>query len=347
MKKITSLFLICIACLSIEAQISQGITSRCNYFRSGDKLTKQQVEYKDPGPYGKNILWDFSMLNSIDEKYQLNYFNSTVDDSTHIVGMEHLTRYHYELKNDTLWMTNYENRTTQMTFDKPEAQLRYPFRYGDSLHTTFTGTGIYCQKINLTAKGETSVTVDATGFIITPTKDTLNNVLRVKRFRNYTRTGVDSVRMQLETFTWYAQGYRYPVFETVKSVILRGDSASESFTTAFYYPIDDLQNLAPDPANENVSSGDAANIYSVFTEVRLMPNPVVDNLNVNFKLTRPAKVWFTVHNNTGVPLCQTSPENLEEGYHNTSIKMSNLITGVYSIYVHVDDRVMRLNVLKK
>jgi hypothetical protein len=73
----------------------------------------------------------------------------------------------------------------------------------------------------------------------------------------------------------------------------------------------------------------------------------VDNLYINFKLTRPAKVWFTVHNNIGVSMYQTSPQNLSEGYNSTTVDMNGLITGVYSLYVHVDDMVMRLNVVKK
>jgi hypothetical protein len=130
-------------------------------------------------------------------------------------------------------------------------------------------------------------------------------------------------------------------------MVLRGDSTTESFSTSFYYPISDLQNLAPDPANDNIKPDKAADITSVFTEAQLMPNPVLTDLTITYKLTRAAKVWFTVHNNTGIGLCQTAPQNLSEGYNSTTVPMGNLITGVYSLYVHVDDMVMRLNVMKK
>jgi hypothetical protein len=345
MKQI-SFFIAFLAVTSLSAQNS-GLTSVRNYFRGGDKLTKQQVEFKDPGSSGKDIEWDFSMLNSIDEKYGLAYFGIAEGDTAHIIGTEHDTHYYYQLKNDTLLLVGYDNRTTQMNFDRPEAQLCYPFRYGDSLRTTFSGKGQYCQKVDLVAQGETTATVDATGMIITPTKDTINNVLRVKRLRSYTQIGVDSVRMQLETYSWYAQGYRYPVFETVKSMILRGDSTTESFSTSFYYPIEDMRNLPPDPANENIASDKSTNIYSIFTEARLMPNPVTDNLYINYKLTRAARVWFTVHNNIGIPLCQTAPQDLSEGYQSATINMGNLITGTYSLYVHVDDMVMRQMIIKR
>ena len=305
------------------------------------------MEYKDPGPSGKKITWDFSMLNTINDKYKLFYFLKIKGDTTRVVGREHETTYRYQLKNDTLWLTDYENRLTRMTFNQAEAQLRFPFRYGDSLRSTFDGKGLYCQKVDLKAKGTTTVTVDATGLLITPTNDTLKNVLRVKRLRDYNEIGVDSVRMQLTSYSWYMPGIRYPVFETIKSVILRGDSVSENFGTSFYSPINDLKSLAPDPANETIKPDNLAIINFVFTEVQLMPNPVQDNLYINYKLTRPAKVWFTVHNNVGIPLCQTTPENHQEGFNSSNILMSTLITGVYSLYVHVDEMVMRLNVVKK
>jgi hypothetical protein len=116
MKKKSILILFCFICLISATLYSQKLTDSRNYFRSGDKLTKQQVEYKDPGPAGKQIEWDFSMLNSIDDKYQLDYFSPTEGDTAHIIGAEHSTRYHYELRNDTLWMTSYENRTTRIEF---------------------------------------------------------------------------------------------------------------------------------------------------------------------------------------------------------------------------------------
>lgn len=35
------------------------LTSSLNMFRAGDVISKQQVEYKDPGRSGQNVLWDF------------------------------------------------------------------------------------------------------------------------------------------------------------------------------------------------------------------------------------------------------------------------------------------------
>ena len=46
--------------------------------RAGDVISKQQVEYKDPGRSSKNVLWDFSQLDPvnrvvIDQNGQVQY----------------------------------------------------------------------------------------------------------------------------------------------------------------------------------------------------------------------------------------------------------------------------------
>jgi hypothetical protein len=101
MKKNLLLILFCFACLFNQALFSQKLTDSRNYFRSGDKLTKQQVEYKDPGPAGKQIEWDFSMLNSIDDQYQLAYFNPTEGDTAHTCRAGYV---HYNKKRACLSM---------------------------------------------------------------------------------------------------------------------------------------------------------------------------------------------------------------------------------------------------
>ena len=342
MKQILLYFL----CLLQFGTTAQTLTARRNTYRPGDKLIKQQIAYIEPGIDGKDILWNFSKVTPLNEKYHLLYLRLTKTDSIHFIGLEHDTRYRYTQTQDTLFLTGYDNRTTYMRFSKPEAQLRFPFQYGDSLVSHFEVEGIYCNKVKLVANGKTAAYADATGAIITPDNDTLKHVLRVKRIRNYTQIGVDSVTLDLITYSWYARGYRYPVFESVKSFTHKKDSTAMYFNTSFYYAIEHSKNLRTDKANEKQQE-DPTDVAAVFTEAQLMPNPVTDNLYINYKLTRDARVWFTVHNNIGIPLCQTTSENQAEGYHTSTIRMNSLITGVYSLYVHVDDKVLRMNVIKK
>ena len=327
-------------CASITCQTTNTITAERNAYRPGDLIVKQQVEFKDPGPSGRGINWDFSMLNPVNEEYKIRYMLRTKTDSTHIVANEHQTSYRYLLANDTVWLYEYQNRTTKMTFTKPEAQLKFPFKYGDSLKSEFEAEGNYCEKVNLIAQGKTYTTMDGTGKLITPTHQTLQNVVRVRRVRDYNEIGIDSASLKLEVYSWYVAGFRYPVFETFITYIQKADSIYEDFKTSFYYPIENPENQY---ANDYIIS----RIEKVFTEGSYQPNPVISDLNISFKLTREAKVWFTLHTNIGIPVCQTQVRNRSDGFNNTTINMSNLTTGTYSLYVHVDDMVMKQVIIKK
>lgn len=69
MKKIRLMLIsICFPCL-----LYSQINKEHNRIRQGDKLVKYQVEYKDPGKAGENIVWDFSSLKTINEEYTVNY----------------------------------------------------------------------------------------------------------------------------------------------------------------------------------------------------------------------------------------------------------------------------------
>jgi len=357
MKKLTLFFSTLLIILSLQAQNSQKLTTKRNAYLAADQLVKQQVEFKDPGSSGKGLNWDFSNIKTINEGYTLNYFIPDSTTMTRLCGQEHNTRYYFRQQQDSLQAVGYENSTTYMQYTAPELRMHFPFTYGDTLFSSFVGVGEYCHRLPLAVKGYTRIMADAEGDLKLPGFETVKKALRVRTLRHYTETGKDSVEMTLDTYSWYAAGIRYPVFESIKTMLNKkgdkkdqnGESMNDTtvFSTSFYYPPElqtsQVQTDSIPVENQDALTGAAA----VFTEAQLMPNPVVDNLYITYKLTRPAKVWFTVHNNTGIPLCQTSPQNLSEGSQNSTVRMTNLITGVYSLYVHVDDMVMRLNVIKK
>jgi len=160
------------------------------------------MEYANPGAAGKHITWDFHSVRPVNDAYGLLY-KSLSADTSRIEGIEHRTIYRYSIRNDSLLHTGYENTTTYMEYSQPELQMKYPFHYGDSIRSHFKGTGEYCHRIPLEVEGNTVVTADAIGTLYTPLGEEIKNVLRVKRVRDYTETGVDSVRMQLEVYSWY------------------------------------------------------------------------------------------------------------------------------------------------
>lgn len=130
---------------------------------------------------------------------------------------------------------------------------------------------------------------------------------------------------------------------TFSNITLPETSDSVSYFT-FGYNTDDVNSsLSSDSQNNTSLTGAAA----VFTNASWLPNPVEDNLYIDYTLARNATIWFTVHQNGGIPLCQTPPTQKTAGANQTIIPMSHLITGTYTVYVHVDNMLLTETVIKK
>ena len=135
--------------ISLFAQHS--LQGKYNMFRPGDEIIKQQVEYKDPGRSGENVLWDFGKLTSINDSYTLDY--SLSRDSMMIVGTEHRTMYYYSLTGDSLLCHGYENPTTLVINEQPELLLKFPVHYGNSTFSYYNGNGKYCDRLKISTMG--------------------------------------------------------------------------------------------------------------------------------------------------------------------------------------------------
>ena len=211
---------------------------RSQDIQAGDSLYKYQVEYKDPGSNGRQLEWDFSHLQLINDNYLIKYFYPDKNDTSLICGMEHRTRYYYRQRNDSLWASGFENYTTKIDYIVPELKLIYPFVYGDTLFSHFDGKGKYSNMLDINVKGNTRVKADAEGILKLPELTT--RALRVHTQRYYSEaktkrgnrvvknpkidslrntTNGDTLRITLDTYSWYVKDIRYPVFESIKTTI--------------------------------------------------------------------------------------------------------------------------------
>lgn len=349
MKK-SLLLILGIYCFFLHAQIPFKLETFEHSFLPNDSLYKYQVVYKDPGGSGQKQIWDFSNLKIIDKNYKVKYFRPDKKDTTEICCLEHRTRYYYRCKSDSLWSLGFENYTTTMNYTKPELKLKYPFTYGETLQSTFEGKGMYSNLFALSVKGYTFIKADGEGELKLPEEKKIKNALRLHTIRHYSEIGRDSIEMTLDTYTWYTKDVRYPVFETVKTTLHKVNKDNLVFYTSFYYsPEEHKLEKASDEELADLDSFDdsKSEIEKVITELFMIPNPVVNNLNIEYKLSRKADVWFAVHNNIGIPMCMTSPKALNEGQYAESIRMGHLSRGTYIVYVHVDNMVLKRVVVKK
>jgi|GEM_PF-1765716 len=177
------LIFLCIGTLFSQTSLKRSLQG----MRSGDSYYKQQIEYKNPGRRGQNVVWNFSKLKTIDEKYGVSYVepNRKSKDTSFVRCVEHNTMYKYGFKGDSLLMLGFENSGSKLTYSDPELSLVFPFTLGDSIVDRYKGTGRYMNTILSQADGYLTTIADAEGTLILPDGDTLLNVLRIRSERCY------------------------------------------------------------------------------------------------------------------------------------------------------------------
>ncbi|GHT74120.1 hypothetical protein AGMMS50262_06470 [Bacteroidia bacterium] len=357
------------------------LRSELNMFRAGDILYKQQVEYKDPGRTGASVLWDFSQLNVVNDEYELRYF---AGEQEGITGMEHLTLYHYSLRNDSLLLLGFENQTTQLKNRQPELLLHFPVNYGDTAGSYFYGHGKYGNRLELDEMGTIATAADSYGMMILPSKDTLKQVLRTRTLKVIAeesrpigeeyyykdtaaiqlpadsidfRLATDSVLFVVETFRWYEKGYRYPVFETVRSWEQHRDSLDHEFlATAFFYPPQEQYFLSEDEANSAVLEAmEEEAITDTIVDPwagltwNIFPNPVKNSdLSVEIYLPKNANnVHVQLRNPMGLIVSNKDLGFFAEGTHAFGVDTWTLPVGNYILDIWLDEKLISEIILKR
>lgn len=384
MKRMASLLTgICACILPAFGQL----TVEHNHFRAGDVLFKQQVEYVDPGEAGADRLWNFSNLKTINDEYTLEYAlpplegdsiyilgdrrykKNDVKENELIVGTEHHTMYYYHLKDDTLLQNGHENPSVVLAYTSPIAILHFPLNYAQTVSSQYRSKGLYSRTESIRTEGTVTVEADAFGKMILPSADTLDLVLRVKTLQTIAdspkeggdTTGIKDAGKQLEIYRWYCKGYRYPVFETIRS-ILPADS-SVLFATAFFFPPQDHLYLDTDSANlallDQLWDLDKKSIAHPETEqtemlhlkdiltCQLYPNPVSSILHIKYELAQDATVNFQLFTIEGVLLKSITPKQRTAGTYSETLDCSSLATRNYVLRITANDLVANEVIIKK
>lgn len=365
---------------------SQPIAEKTsNMFRPGDKLIKQQVEYKEPGESGENVLWDFSRQESINDYYELAYFSE--DNDSTIIGCEHRTMYRYKISGDSLFCLGYENPTTRMNFVRPELLIIFPFHYQSRSHDYFYGTGEYSRRLGVILQGSLTSYADAYGSMVIPEGDTLKNVLRVRSVKSITekmkssrwrkafkdtiviqtdtidyRLANDSILIELETYKWYAEGYRYPVFETIQSTVYRHKIPAETFNTSFYYtPIEQYYGLDEDPENagKKEQAQEKTNRKGKSKDKKTDPTPGSSNIQytinqnknknsieLDYQLLDEAEVEIMLFDMQGRLLEKHPKRKQAPGSYQVSISVVEYGRGEYLLHLKINEEIIAAKIAK-
>ena len=388
MKSLLSLLFASVLSFQLSAQAT--LNSSCNLPRSGDHLVKQQVDYKAPGGKGVGVVWDFSDQTPLNDHYELNYRSLDAHSDT-LVGTEHRTMYYYYLRGDSLYSLGYENPTTLITYRKPETLLVFPFIYGRTFTDYFEGTGSYCSRLDIHVQGKSQVTADASGMLVLPGGDTLRHVLRVHHRKRMVESmepftpgsslradtvpfvldrdsidwylANDSSSLQVDTWRWYAEGYRYPVFESVEGSVCRQGSESPYFATSFYYPPhEQYYALDDDSDNRERRDGFVEKEYSVsngngedgngkdYSDERISYGISIDaqgELKIDYLLNESADVLIGLYDLQGRQLSDVRRQEKPVGRYTETLSLAGFPDGEYLLRLVVGGKTYGEKVLKR
>ena len=362
--KLKKNILLLICCIQILTGKSQNILNgSTSLFRPGDIIAKQELQYKAPGPAGKDVIWDFRELIHLGSEYT-ECFIGKIDSSLICLGGDN--GYKYKFSGDSLFCIGYQTPTLHIDYLLPELRQIYPTVYKDSIHTFYYGEGVYSQMLPITVYGEITHVADAEGTLLLPDGDSLKNVLRIRstahigqQMSAFTsiyangdtshysidsllhRLQNDKVTWEVTTYQWYAPGYRYPLFETVQNKIIDSSGSRSHFNRSYYFPSVDQNYLSEDASNQEIRTN------LILQEERLRSKHApgkregIGNenhtynysiganqiLHVNYLLVETSTVEFYLYSPNGATLWHKHLTDLPSGAHTVDYDLSPLIPG--------------------
>lgn len=328
---------------------AQVLTAEHHRPNRTDSMSVYKLPFVQVSDTGRHCVWDFSNISTANAgMVNVDFYGlSTADTTLFGLHREHTNSY-YRYAMDTLWMTGYENARARVHFSPSLPFLRFPFAYGDSLRSDFTGEGQYCHLLPLHVQGSTLTHADASGRLLLPDM-TIDSTLRIHS-RMYYQVNADSSHICIERYLWFSPRYHYPLWETrlVQSV---KDTATTMYAASYYAPqepewtdedITEPRRDLLESQEENMEEEE----QGILMDVAYLPNPVYTHLQVNYTLVRSAQVYISLHYNGGMTAYQSSLHREDEGAHSVSINMSGMPMGTYVVYIHADDTIVSGNIIK-
>jgi hypothetical protein len=346
--------------------LSQNILrSALNHPRTGDRLLKEQVHYQKPGDPGLNRTWDFSRIETGND-YPVEYFSR---NDYSLISAESRGLVMYDLSGDSLWMRGYENPNNLVHYLQPALVLKYPVVYGVEFESVYRGRGKHDDRMESAVTGTVHTQANAVGKLILP-GDTLENTIRIHIRRTETgyykplspRFDIDRPvnetdlaeglgwkdLITTDTYRWYEEGYRYPVFETVESFRTIDGKNYPLRTESYLYRPDEQSELRADNANQTVRAerqkAKKTGHESPVLSFDGYPNPVRNFLNVEISLAESCPVQLSLHDLSGKELYRLNTESTAN--YRGSIDMSAWTPGNYLLKISAGGETQTKKVVK-
>jgi len=177
----------------------------------------------------------------------------------------------------------------------------------------------------------------------------------------------DSVYMQVETYRWYADGYRYPIFETVESITYKNQKTFKHFNTAFLYSpnkhsyldrdsinaarLDNLQKVDEELMSNNTSAIKDHSSENNFDRDLISYNVYIDkennNISIEYNLKKQAEVKMSLYDMQGRLLASYPKTSHPEGFYQEAITLGVYTLGEYLLQIIVNDIVYGEKIIKQ
>ncbi len=293
-----------------------------------------------PIEFSYDSVWD--LRNVKDSLYSDVYLATNQQDTNKRSVSIGRSKYHFLLINDSLYCQGYENATTFMDYHTPLLMFTLPMEVGQHYGNVYSGVGEYCHLLPIKVAGAAETIICAKGTLLLPDSK-IDSVYQVLITQDFIESAIDTTHFISKLFMWISPHYSYPLLEHKEiSAIVSNDTISHRFT--YYYAVEG------DTINPEQEKVEEAPIHVVdsgaLSNVRFLPNPVVDNLIIAYNLTRTAKIHFSLHTMSGLPLYSTQPKHKSAGEYIQQIEMAHLAHGDYVLYIYADDIVLSETIIK-
>lgn len=336
---------------------AQQLNHQRNHYREGDILEKRQFTVDGFSLQGENGVWSLEGMELARKTFRAEY---TIEKGT-LMKIERGNRTYYRQTDDTIQIVGTENVQMIIGYDMPETWLRFPMQLGDSVQGYFSGTGKYCDRLFVRRFGTYLAKADAMGILVLPDGDSLQNVVRVHtdryvgtmavpidtmrwRIPVFTvdsivrRLTADTVPMHEEVYRWYAEGYRYPIIETMTTTLGKEMLLEEMF---FCTP-ESQELLGIDEENEVARTRDAnaeeLKKIEESTGFRYEISLSEGDVSIRYHLNSPAKIEALLISNQGY-LYRHVEQDYMNGTGRMDMSTDGLPRGQYIVYLNVNEKI--------
>tara|TARA_R110001592_G_scaffold343413_1_gene634059 strand:- start:2064 stop:3020 length:957 start_codon:yes stop_codon:yes gene_type:complete len=304
--------------ISLTVLKAQTITATGINPSVGEDYVRVLTPSFSEGSSGTGQTWDISSITGSNSGATVVAVASTPNGANHPlanIAYDDGTNFSYFKTSSSVFQFHGIEGSVSMIYSNPEDLLRFPFSYSDSYSDSWTAT--FTSGLDFYRSGETTVTADGTGSLITP-NGTISNVLRIHSVQVYTDSADLGGAPYIINYTndqyfWYKDGNHFPLASTYTLT----SSVSGPTTGGFYTDL-------------NVGIKENSLLSK---SLKLSPNPATDFVQISVDMEKNDKVVISIINMIGEEVYY---KEYLSGNQSFNINTKNLDKGVYFVRVGVN-----------